>query len=212
MKTIRLWAIYLLLIPISFTGMAKDREGNPDNRHTTHILILGLKDNVKSNYFYKEAIAEATGVKADSIDREYNNIISENIAAAFPASGFKFKQANSALYELMAEKVAVQGEGENCSSDLSGISAEELQQALDKTGTEYLLVLNRHYLKWQEEPMRTIFHIISYTLFDKNRKAILKGSQFFTCINLESSDRIQQISRKSTSKIAAAVFKSLDRE
>lgn len=57
--------------------------------------------------------------------------------------------------------------------------------------------------------MRTVFHIVSYTLYDKDQKEVLSGNQFYTAMKLESADKMKQISRKSTAKIAASVAKSL---
>ena len=54
--------------------------------------------------------------------------------------------------------------------DLSAVPTEELQKVLDNADADYLLVLNQHYLKWQDQPLRTLFHIVSYTLFDKDEK------------------------------------------
>ena len=54
-------------------------------------------------------------------------------------------------------EIKVNGESEDCYSDLSAVPTEELQKVLDNAGADYLLVLNQHYLKWQDQPLRTLF-------------------------------------------------------
>ena len=107
-------------------------------------------------------------------------------------------------------EIKVNGESEDSYSDLSSVPTEELQKVLNNAGADYLLVLNQHYLKWQEQPLRTLFHIVSYTLFDKDKKEIYRGNNYFTCMNLENPDKVRKISRKSTSKIASSIIKTLE--
>jgi hypothetical protein len=176
---------------------------------TTKVLIVGLNDNVKSNYYVDNMIVEETGIQADSIDQEYNSIISRNIAAAADGSCTFVPGNNDASYNEMIGKISVTGEGEDCTSSLANISAAELQTALQHADASYLLVLNQHYLKWQKEPMHTVFHIVSYTLYDKDRKQVLSGNQYFTTMSLEKPEKLKQLSRKSTSRIASSIARSL---
>ena len=109
-------------------------------------------------------------------------------------------------------EIKVNGESEDCYSDLSAVPTEELQKVLDNADADYLLVLNQHYLKWQDQPLRTLFHIVSYTLFDKDKNEVYRGNNFFTCMNLENPDKLRKSSRKSSSKIASSIIKTLDED
>lgn len=208
---IKSFTVLFTLAVMTIAGNAKAGERENNNYHAKQILIVGLHDNVKSNYFYNGMIAEETGMKADSIDQTYNNIIAENIASAIKNSDCKFipAQANQVSGQVLNE-IKVNGESEDCYSDLSGVSTDELQKVLDKADADYLLVLNQHYLKWQDQPLRTLFHIVSYTLFDKDKKEICRGNNFFTCMNLEKPDKLKKSSKKSSSKIASSIIKTLD--
>ena len=195
-------------VTVSAKGSKKEENGD---YHAKQILIVGLHDNVKSNYFYNGMIAEETGMQADHIDREYNSIIAENIAAAVKDGGCRFIPATENLVNgQVLNEIKVNGESEDSYSDLSSVPTEELQKVLNNAGADYLLVLNQHYLKWQEQPLRTLFHIVSYTLFDKDKKEIYRGNNYFTCMNLENPDKVRKISRKSTSKIASSIIKTLE--
>lgn len=175
------------------------------------ILIVGLDDNVKSNYYYNGLIAEETGMKADQIDKEYNRIIAENIASAPENTGCRFIAAQEGqVAGQVVNEIKVIGESDESYSDISAVPAEELQKTLDKAGADYMLVLNQHYLKWQEQPLRTLFHIVSYTLYDRNKNELFRGNNYFTCMNLEQPDKLCKTSRKSAAKIAATVRKRLE--
>ena len=40
--------------------------------------------------------------------------------------------------------------------------------------------------------LRTLFHIVSYTLFDKDKNEVYRGNNFFTCMNLENPDKLRK--------------------
>lgn len=201
----------LFALGISVLASAKGSKKEESNDyHAKQILIVGLHDNVKSNYFYNGMIAEETGMQADSIDCEYNSIIAENIAA-IKDGNYKFIPATeNQVNGQVLNEIKVNGESEDSYSDLSAVPTEEWQKVLNNAGADYLLVLNQHYLKWQEQPLRTLFHIVSYTLFDKDKKEIYRGNNYFTCMNLENPDKVRKISRKSSSKIASSIIKTLE--
>lgn len=208
----RIIGVCLSLLLLSFSASAKENKKEENNHSAAkQILIVGLHDNVKSNYFYNGLIAEETGMQADSIDWAYNRIIAENIAAATSKGSVRFVPAlGSQIDGRLLNEIQVNGESEESYADLSHVPAGEWQKALDKAGADYMLVLNQHYLKWQDQPLRTLFHIVSYTLFDKEKKEVCRGNNYFTCMNLEQPDKLRKISRKSTSKIASAIVKTLN--
>lgn len=211
---LRIMGVSLCLLTLSLSVGAKEsKKGEGGNYSAKQILIVGLHDNVKSNYFYNGMIAEETGMQADSIDSAYNRIIAENIAAASPEGPIRFLPATHRQIDgEILNEIKVNGESEDSYADLSAVPAGEWQAVLEKVGADYLLILNQHYLKWQDQPLRTLFHIVSYTLVDKQKREICRGNNYFTCMNLENPDRLKKISRKSSSKIASAIVKTLDGE
>ena len=195
---IRIFTVMFFLAVASIAANAKESKKEGDNYHAKQILIVGLHDNVKSNYFYNGMIAEETGMKA---------------AASVKNGDCKFIPANATqVTGQVLNEIKVNGESEDCYSDLSAVPTEELQKVLDNAGADYLLVLNQHYLKWQDQPLRTLFHIVSYTLFDKDKNEVYRGNNFFTCMNLENPDKLRKSSRKSSSKIASSIIKTLDED
>lgn len=172
---------------------------------------MGL-DNVNSNYFPESMITEETGIPEDSISNTYNHIITENIIQANKDKNYdfisseRFKNAYSLVGNLQ-----VYGEEEESYIDISQINKQNYARLLNETDADYVLFLNQHYLKWQDKPLRTLFHFVSYSLFDKNQHEITKGNNYFTCMNLEKAEKLSKASRKSSSKITTAIIKSIDR-
>lgn len=161
---------------------------------------MGL-DNVNSNYFPESMITEETGIPEDSISNTYNHIITENIIQANKDKNYdfisseRFKNAYSLVGNLQ-----VYGEEEESYIDISQINKQNYARLLNETDADYVLFLNQHYLKWQDKPLRTLFHFVSYSLFDKNQHEITKGNNYFTCMNLEKAEKLSKASRKSSSK------------
>ena len=174
----------LFLCGLYVNTLSAEKLSEGENIQPRQVLIVGLKDNVRSNYFYKGMIAEETGMQADSVDFIYNQIIAENIAGNTKSKAYKF--------------------------DLSSVPLDEMRKIMNDADADYLLVLNQHYLKWQDQPLRTLFHIVSYSLFDKDKKEIITGNNFFTCMNLEEPNKIRKMSKKSSVKIASNVIKALE--
>lgn len=184
---------------------------NKENDATIKVLVVGL-DNVNSNYFPESMITEETGIPEDSISNTYNHIITENIIQANKDKNYdfisseRFKNAYSLVGNLQ-----VYGKEEESYIDISQINKQNYARLLNETDADYVLFLNQHYLKWQDKPLRTLFHFVSYSLFDKNQHEITKGNNYFTCMNLEKAEKLSKASRKSSSKITTAIIKSIDK-
>lgn len=208
MKNLLLCKLMLLSTLSCVFVIASHAKGN-ENLSGKHVLMLGLNDNVKSN-FYKGRITNETGIAANMIDKEYNVIIMENIMAS---SNGVYKFIPASAVETSAHKwtnlIKTNGEGDESYSDISLVPSDEYRNALDMAGAEYLLVLNQHYLKWQDKPMRTLFHIVSYTLFDKDKNEIYRGNNYFTSMNLEPPDKLRKTSSKTSSRIASTIISQI---
>ena len=85
-KNILKGCMALLAMTLLFAqGAMADEKGNKaegTKAKSKSVLIVGLNDNVKSNYFYNKMIAEETGISADSVSAIYNRVIAQNIVEA----------------------------------------------------------------------------------------------------------------------------------
>lgn len=199
----------LSVLGFSLSAYAEDNVNENSNVSKKKVLVIGL-DNVNSNYFPQSMITEETGIPTDSISYTYNKIITSNIINANKDKDYVFVSpaASTEINEII-DNIRLEGEEEEKYIDSSTLDDNEYQRLMNTTHADYVLFLNQHYLKWQEEPLRTLFHFVSYSLYDKNQKEITKGNNYFTCMNLEKADKLSKSSRKSSSKIASTVIKSI---
>lgn len=199
----------LSVLGLSLSANAEDYVNENSNVSTKKVLVIGL-NNVNSNYFPQSMITEETGIPTDSISYTYNKIITNNIIQSNKDKDYTFVSpvVSSEINEII-DDIQLKGEEEERYIDLSSIDNNEYHRLIDASNADYVLFLNQHYLKWQEKPLRTLFHFVSYSLYDKNQKEITKGNNYFTCMNLEKADKLSKASRKSSSKIASTVIKSI---
>lgn len=157
-------------------------------------------------------IAEQLKINGDSLNSEYNNVIADNISATSTNGKYQFVDKLPLQDHPIVSKIKMEGNDEESYSNLSSLPTSDLQEMLNNTGADYLLVINQHYLKWQETPLRTIFHIVSYSLFDKTKKEICRGNNYFTYMTLQNGEQIKKNSRKCSSKIADSISKALEKD
>ena len=81
----------VLWVTGSVCASPADEEGaNKANNNLVKVLVIGLHDNVESNYFPGSMITEETGILTDSIDYTYNQIIAKNIIASNKNKKYQF--------------------------------------------------------------------------------------------------------------------------
>lgn len=215
MKTTFVKSIILGLFAMaSVTAVQADEAGKEvakESSPTVKVLVVGL-DHVSSNYFPESMITEETGIPEDSIGETYNRIITDNIIQANKDKDVTFVSSeNFANADELVGEVKMNGENEDCYADVEEIDHKNYKQLMDEANADYVLFLNQHYLKWQEKPLRTLFHFVSYSLYDKKQQEVTKGNNYFTCMNLEKADKLSKASRKSSSKIASTIIKCIDK-
>ena len=209
-NVIKKGGLLMMTIGICGTTLAgpPELEGNATSNNSVkphRILVMGMQDNVKSNYFVTDMLAENTHIQEDSVCYIYNKVIEDNLAqmAQKTKSPYTFvygKDVQDNNQELL-ENIQTTGEGENQSSDLAFVNSNKLKGMLEQAGADYLLLLDSHYLKYQEEPFKTIFHYVNYSLYDANKKKLGQGSNYFTSINPQTEQQMIKSSKKSTAKM-----------
>ncbi len=214
---VRLYVLALAtMLCASVLAGTPETEGNAVNEEVKahRVLVLSAMDNVTSNYFVTDMLAENTNIKEDSVCYIYNKVIEDNLSAIAKKakSPYYFVDGNQqAKAGKLLENVRTVGENENKSSDLAFVNAGELKNLLADAGADYLLLLDAHYLKYQEQPFKTIFHYVNYSLYDANKKKLAHGSNYFTSINPQTEDQMLKSSKKSTAKMLDLVEQTLDK-
>lgn len=204
-----LWSMVLTVVP-AVAGTASDSPKSTNTTTVKRILVVGLPDNVESNYFPVSMIAEETGIPADSVDYAYNQAVAENIILSNKDKRFCFLPLEGRQEkENWMSGIKLKGDEEAKYADLSKVDETVYRQWMAAAGADYVLLLNQHYLKWQEKPLRTLFHITSYSLYDKNHCEVTRGNHYFTSMELDNRAQLEKDSRKSSMRIAQNVVKSL---
>jgi len=197
-----------MLLIILITGFSVSISAKTDHvkahRSSKKILIIGLNDNIKSDYYYKELISEESGIPSDSLERVFN----QTIATHLIQSSDEFSLLNDIdNYPAITNNIRVDGEKEKCSSNLSMVDSQQFKDFLEETGADYLLILNRYYLKKQEEPFNTLFYFISYSLYNKDKKELATDANYFTTMKVETPVLMKKASRKASEKMATSILK-----
>jgi len=204
-----------MLISNHIVAGTPELKGNAtSNAVKTHrVLVIGTQDNVKSNYFVTDMLTENTQINPDSVCYIYNKVIEDNLAQIAQKSkgNYTFINGNAiqGTYNDILANIKSTGEAETQSSDLTFVNANQLRGMLDQAGADYLLLLDTHYLKYQEVPFKTIFHYVNYSLYDGNKKKLAQGSNYFTSINPQTEQQMLKSSRKSTAKMLDDVESTL---
>lgn len=172
------------------------------------VLVVGLDNNVSSNLYPKSEIASACNVPADSVSRAYNDILTSSLSEAGRGKGCRFVAAPQSAAPLL-DDIHLTGDDEERYADISRLTPARYEAMLREAGADYLLVLGQHYLKCQERPMRTVFHITSCSLFDGAGREMTHASGYFTSVELESLPELSRDSRRSATRIATLVAKKV---
>lgn len=201
-------SLLLLLVALMAADATYGRSGNDSQEPVVKVVIVGLTDNVRSNYFPNVMISEQTGIPADSIDYAYNQTIAQQILSASARGPVTYMLAddNPSLNNLIR---SVDVKVEDTEATVTSMDRDLYAGLLQSCGADYVLFLNQHYLKWQEKPMMTLFHITSYSLYDTEGREVMSNSNNFTSMSLEDRARLSKDARKCGSNIVATIKKKI---
>ncbi len=142
LKKISLALGLVLWVTGSVCASPADEEGaNKANNNLVKVLVIGLHDNVESNYFPGSMITEETGIPTDSIDYTYNQIIAKNIIASNKNKKYQFvtPEKAAAISSLLDKKIRLEGEEEERYADLSQVDDNRYEQLIKDTDSDYVL-------------------------------------------------------------------------
>jgi len=172
-----------------------------------HVLIITAVDNIKSNHYYDDYIAKEMGVAVDSLDYYFNGSVTRHLQSLHEGA-LEYTLLPEADLSVVKDDIEISGEAESSVASVDKMSLEEYHSLLEKNKTEFLLVINQHYLKKMESgTMNTVFHIVSYTLFDKDKKQLNTSSLYYSTIKLDKPGKMESQLRKTAAKMASKLEK-----
>ncbi len=188
--------------------VARERSNSaPKAASMPKVLVVAPSENVKSDYYVKEMLTEGTGINKDSVCYTYNNVIANVLQQV--ASKENLVVLNGCGTTLL-NGIKLSGEGENAVADISGVDKQKFSDEMRESGASFLLVLDQHYLKYQELPFRTMFHFVNYTLYDANERKLGQGRSYFTSFEPQSAKDMSKSSLKSSKKMIAEISKIIN--
>jgi hypothetical protein len=172
-----------------------------------HVLIITAADNIKSNHYYDDYIAKEMGVSVDSLDYYFNGSVTRHLQSLHEGA-LEYTLLSESDQPSVKEDIEISGEAEGSVASVDKMSLEEYHSLLEKNHTEFLLVINQHYLKKMESgTMNTVFHIVSYTLFDKDKKQLNTSSLYYSTIKLDKPNKMESQLKKTAAKMASKLEK-----
>ena len=208
-----LFAVFIFLPLIATAHM---REGSDDNATSeanmdnTKVLVIRAVDNVKSNYYTPNLLAENTDIPEDSINQIYNEILEKNLSQTVTGLhfvGIDNRQMNTSLWQPIIKDIQLKGEGENIRADLSLVNKGKLMNVMKQEGSRYLLVIDAQYLRYSEKPMPMMYHFVNYSLYDINENKLCDGQSYFPAYEPQTSEELAKSSKKTMKKIASKINK-----
>lgn len=175
------------------------------------ILVVAPSNNVNSDYYVTDMLTEGTGISEDSVSHIYNNVIAKTMQQIASKENLVMLNGCNSIAANLLQGVELNGSGEDAMVDMSKVDKKKLQLALQQLGASYLLVLDQHFLKYQEVPFRTMFHFVNYSLYDMNENKLGAGKSYFTSFEPQSAKDMIKSSMKSTRKMVAEISKILDK-
>lgn len=188
----------------------KKDEASSESAPLPKVLVVAPDNNVNSDYYVPEMLTEGTGIGKDSISYTYNNVIAAALQKAASKEKIVVVNGCSKLPASIAKGIRLSGDGENATVDLSMVNKGQLGQEMRQLGASYLLVIDQHFLKYQEVPFRTMFHFVNYSVYDSNERKLGQGKSYFTSFEPQSAKDMAKSSQKSSKKMVEDISKMIN--
>jgi hypothetical protein len=197
----------ILLSPLASSPKdnVKTNGKNPRTAKRT-VLIIGLKEeNITSNYFMAENIAERTSLAKDSIGSAFSRMLSESIVnSGNPRFEFICCLSNKNNNEILS-KVQYKFDKDMLVSDLSGLKDSDYQDFLNSYNADYVIFLDHYFLKYLNG--NSLFHILNYDVYNRDKKNIIVGKTYFNSAELLPLVNYEKNYKKAGAKIVQQLDK-----
>jgi hypothetical protein len=202
-----------LLIFISTDTQANSRKGaNKEmvgESSQITILVIGFGNNITSNYFPMVDVAEKLEVPFS----EYDSLLNQKFNNEF--NDLNFRRARFATvtnYQEVAKLrklLYLTGDFAHDAHSLHQIPNQELLEMIQSYGADFIVVYDKYHLKWQEDPFKTLFHILDYMVYDNNLREITRGQEHFNTFSLAGSGELQRNFQRLARRNAHAIYRAI---
>ncbi|MBN1117225.1 MAG: hypothetical protein JXA77_08480 [Bacteroidales bacterium] len=174
-----------------------------------NFVVIGFHDNLNSNYYPKNMIAEKMGLGTEILDTLVNNLFLKEISSV-KSSRFRFVcPSKDKEYMNLLGQIQYTGADDEKYTDISGVNNASLNLLLNKYNSEYIICFSQYYFKKQEKPFPTMFHIINYTIYNQQKKELIKGKVYTNTFDLVNLDEFESLLKKNAKKYISSIEKEL---
>lgn len=168
------------------------------------VMVVPSQLNVSSDYYPLDMIAESMNIQVDSVGPMLNAMVTNGLAENSRRFYICQKTENtSTLEKITLRKIST----ERSSADLSSLTDEEFRKLLGSDKAKYVVIISGYFIQRMEKPFPTIFHTISYTVYDSNRQKTMDGFEYFNTYDLKSYGEMEAGNRKISKKMTQAILK-----
>jgi hypothetical protein len=187
-----LLALLLLIQPVAHSANKNRRQA----AQTRTILVVGFAGNVNSNYFPRETVAEKIEVDPGMFDSVLHDKLVNGFTNLDKGNNSFIILQNLNETNRIRGYFSFNGENEEIYPEINRTYSPELKKIMEHHGAHYVMVFGQYYLKWQEEPFNTLFHIFNYSVFGPNMEEVTRGKEYFNTFgDFGSRDIDRQLAR-----------------
>lgn len=205
MKKIAL--MFTMSLFISFSAQANDKKKKESDVSKKRVLIVSFITNNFYSTYDKSEVAKTNKVTEDKV----LTMLDEKVSSMFANSheeGVEFVNHTSASDDL-SEKISFSyNEKEWLIPDLEGLTNDEFNRLLTDNNVDYVIFINNYEMKWLGDPQYKLNNEIHYSIFKKDKEAIIEGKYSFSTPKLIPVAKMDKKYKKAVSKICNKFLKS----
>jgi hypothetical protein len=191
-----------------FSVYAGNREQEPI--HSDIVLVTPGKVNISSDFYPLDMIAESLKLKQDSLSQLLNGMVINHLKEKSPRFfSLSDKENSNAIIRNIRTKIEIHKQSDDrYKADLSNVPDIDFQGLLAQYGANYLVVISGYFIHPTTKPFQSVFHSISFSVFDAQKKLVFEGIQRFNTYNLDSFAELQEAHRKSSKRTVQEILKT----
>lgn len=212
MKKLNMFRSIILLFLVCFLFSETFASGGKKKGFKTDtgsFLVVGFHNNLNSNYYPKIMIAEKMGIQAQVLDTLINSLfLREMVAVRNPYFNF-INPSKDINYISLIKELEYSGKNEEKYTNLSDSSNIYLNKLIEKYNVDYVIFFSQYFLKKQEEPFPTLFHIINYSILNPQKEELVKGKLHTNTYDLIDLNEFEVLLKKNAKKYISSIEKEI---
>lgn len=202
----KLTLLFVLLIFVSSPAKAANDDEKNDINKKRVLLISFIENNFYTTYD-KAEVAKTNKVAEEKVLEMLNEKVS-SMFANNSEDDVEFVNYNGEI-ENLTDKISFSyNDKEWLLPDVSGLSNEEFNKLLTDNNVDYVIFINTYEMKWIGDPQYKLDNEIHYSIFKKDKEAIIEGKYTFSTPKLVPVVKMDKKYKKAVAKICSKFLKN----